>query len=97
MGVYVGDLFCVEPELTIESARHVIKELRALLGLELSPDKEVPHALPTMLLGAQIELSRGFARAAIPWSQASNVIEEIKAILKENALSPYQASELRGN
>ena len=41
LGVYVDDLFCPEPELAIESARHVIKELLSLLGPELAPDKEV--------------------------------------------------------
>ena len=42
MGVYFVDLFYVEPEYTIESDRHVIKEIRTLLGLELAPDKEGP-------------------------------------------------------
>ena len=53
LGVYVGDIFCLEPELTIESARHAIKELCALLGLELAADKEVAPKLSTMPLGGK--------------------------------------------
>ena len=51
LGVYVDDLFCLEPELAIEPDRHVIKVLCALLGLELATDKEAPPAMSEMLLG----------------------------------------------
>ena len=64
LGVYVDDLFCLESDVTIESARHVIKELRALLGTELDQDKEVAPTSSSMLLGAKISLPRGFAHAA---------------------------------
>ena len=58
IGVYVGDLFCLEPESATESARSSVKQLCALLGLELAPDKEVAPTLSAMLLGAQVTLSR---------------------------------------
>ena len=71
LGVYGDDLFFLEPEATIESARHVVEELRALLGPELAPDKEVAPTFYATPLGEQVTLPRGFAHAAIPWSKAS--------------------------
>ena len=96
IGDYVDDLFCLFPELANESARRAIKELRAHLGMDLAPDKEVAPTFSAMLLGAQVTLSRGFAHAAIPWPNASKIIGEIDDISRSNTLSPAQAAKLRG-
>ena len=96
LGVYVDGLFCLEPDAAIESARHFIEELRALLGMEIALDKEVAPTFSAILLGAQVTLSRVFAHASIPRPKASKIIDEINDILKANTLSPAQAAKLRG-
>ena len=58
MGIYVDDRFCLDQELSIEPARHVIKELCALLGMELAPDKEVPQTLNNSPWGANRAVAR---------------------------------------
>ena len=92
----MGDLFCIGHESTVGSDRHVIKEMRHLLGREMAPDKEISPTISTLLLGAQIELSPGFARASIPWPRSFRAIDEINEILKASNRSPAHSEKLGG-
>ena len=96
IGVYVDDVFCLEPDSTIVSAQLAIKDLCRILGLQLAPDKEIAPTISAMLLGAEVRLSRGFIHATLPPQKVSAILDEILDILKRNTLTPAHASKLRG-
>ena len=55
---YVDDFFAIEPEATAHNAPRCVVTLASLLGLELSPNKQVAPIYSAQLLGARVSFLR---------------------------------------
>ena len=94
--VYIDDCFTIEPAATIDSADMAIRELNAILGLPLAPEKSFRPSAEVNLLGATVTLMNECVEATLPRKKRNELIHDLRQILMKGALSPAAAGKIRG-
>ena len=96
LGIFVDDCYCVEPQGTITSSLWVVRELCAILGLELAHAKEKAPCTTIDILGAAIKLTHEDVTAQLTDQRRSDYLTLLRNVLRKNNLSPAAAAKIRG-
>ena len=95
MGVFVDDCYAIDPDNTAASAFCVMRELCALIGMSLSPDKEQPPCVNISLLGAPIRIGRTEVTSQLTKRKLDDYIAHLKNVIRRDQLSPAASAKVR--
>ena len=96
VAIYVDDCYTIVPEGTARSELDTLKGSDNILGLALSPDKQVGPKVAALLPGGNISLGQRLIRVELPKMNARAIIQDLEIIAGYNILSSSGAAEIRG-
>ena len=97
---FFDDFFVVEPETTIHTAMHCLRETFDILGFQLDPEKSQSPTQEAGVLGvlfntATLQSTGSFRVEAKP-SRVEHLLKATEEIINENSLSPALAASVVG-
>ena len=96
IGIFVDDFCCVEPQCAIASAFWAVREICAILGLELArPNEKLPCSVID-ILGATIRVGQGEIAAELTAHRCSDYVTLLRNVLRMYNLSPSASAKARG-
>ena len=96
VGVFVDDLFSATFGPLSARAFSIVKEVCAIFGFLLSPEKEQSPRRSILLLGAQVSISANGVTATLPATKAAEYRSMLLNVIATRKLSPDAAAKLRG-